>query len=278
MMRVFRLDESTQRMKISLYLRQVQGYSGRSLRNIKVFLDGKQVKTTKKLPSRGILKVAEKEKGTNIEPIKMDLDIAFEDNDILIVNKPYGIVTHPTLKKVDMTLANGIVYHINTVPRFYNRLDMDTTGLIVVAKNAYTQSFLQKFGEVEKKYLAVVEGKLEKNEIVIEEKIFRVENELARIVDEKGQDAKTKIKLIKYFEKSNVSLIECELYTGRTHQIRVHTKHIGHPIIGDKLYNPNSKFKCRQMLHAYKLSFVHPRTKKRVNVEIKPYKDMLEWS
>ncbi|WP_067139463.1 RluA family pseudouridine synthase [Oceanivirga salmonicida] len=277
-MRVYRLDSSTQRMKISLYLRQVQGYSGRSLRSIKVFLDGKQVKTTKKLPSRGILKVLEKEKGTNIEPIKMDLDIAFEDDDILVVNKPYGIITHPTLKKVDMTLANGIVYHINTVPRFYNRLDMDTTGLIVVAKNAYTQSFLQNFGDVNKKYLAVVEGKLEKEEIVVEEKIFRVENELARVIDEKGQEAKTKIKAIKYFEKSNVSLIECELYTGRTHQIRVHTKHIGHPIIGDKLYNPNSEFKCRQMLHAYKLSFIHPRTKKRIDIEIKPYKDMIEWS
>lgn len=277
-MRIFKLDKSTARMKISMYLREVQSYSGRSLRNIKVFLDGKKVKTSKKLPSSGILKVFEKEKETNIKPIKMDLDIVYEDKDILIINKPYGIVVHPTLKKVDKTLANGIVYHINTVPRFYNRLDMDTTGLIIVAKNSFAQSFLQKYGEVKKKYLAVVEGKLEKKENFVDAKIYRVENELARIVDERGQEAKTRINLLKYDEKNNVSLVECELFTGRTHQIRVHTKYLGHPIVGDKLYNPNCKYNGRQLLHSYSLSFINPQTKKRVNIEIKPYKDMEEWS
>lgn len=159
-MRTFRLDKTSQRMKISMYLRQCQNYSHRQLRNVKVFLDGKQVRLTKKLPSSGILKVIEKEKITNIEPIHMNLDIAYEDDDILIVNKPYNLVVHPTKKNTDITLANGIVDYLNLVPRFYNRLDMDTTGLIVIAKNSYTQAFLQNNGEVRKNILQLFMVKL----------------------------------------------------------------------------------------------------------------------
>ena len=165
-MKTYKLDKTTNRMKISQYLREVQQYSGRSLRNLEIYLNGKRVKTTKKLPSIGILKVDEKKKSTNINPIPMKLDIVFEDEDLLIVNKPYNLVTHPTLKKVDVTLANGIVHYLNIVPRFYNRLDMDTTGLIIIAKNSYAQSYLQNMGEVSKKYLAIVEGKLDKEYII----------------------------------------------------------------------------------------------------------------
>lgn len=262
-MKKYKLDKSTQRMKIGQYLREIQNYSSRSLRKVRVYLDNKLVRLTKKLPSSGILFVEEKEKKTNIEPIAMNLDIVFEDSDLLIINKPYGLVTHPTLKKVDVTLANGIVAYLNIVPRFYNRLDMDTTGLIIIAKNAYTQAFLQNFGEVRKKYLALVEGKIEE-EIVIEKPIFKPDQELKRIIDDRGQYAKTVVRPLKYIEDKDISLIECELFTGRTHQIRVHLKSIGHPILGDKLYNSTSLHKVkRQMLHAYSLEFNHPRTKKK---------------
>lgn len=273
-MKSFRLDRSTHRMKISEYLREIQNYSSRSLRRVLVYLDNKQVRLTKKLPSSGTLKVVEKEKETNIKPIKMKLDIVYEDQDLLIINKPYGLVTHPTLKKVDITLANGVVYYLNTVPRFYNRLDMDTTGLIIVAKNSYTQSFLQNYGNVRKKYLAIVEGKLEK-ETIIEKNIYRPENEIKRIIDEKGQYAKTKVRPIEYNEKRDISLVECELFTGRTHQIRVHLSHIGHPILGDKLYSDkeNNDVK-RQMLHSYSLEFIHPRTKEKMDITIEAYDDM----
>ena len=134
-MKKFRLEKEYQRMKISQYLREVQNYSGRSLRNVEVFLNGKKVRTTKKLPSSGILRVIEKEKGTDIKPIKLNLDIVFEDEDIMIVNKEPFLLTHPTQKKADFTLANGIVYYFKEkygkemVPRFYNRLDMNTSGL-----------------------------------------------------------------------------------------------------------------------------------------------------
>ena len=276
-MKTYKLDKTTSRMKISQYLREVQQYSGRSLRMLEIYLNGKRVKSTKKLPSSGILKVDEKKKSTNINPIPMKLDIVFEDEDLLIVNKPYNLVTHPTLKKVDVTLANGIVHYLNIVPRFYNRLDMDTTGLIIIAKNSYAQSYLQNMGEVRKRYLAIVEGKLDK-EYIIEAKIYKDEDKLERIIDDRGQSAKTVVRPVSYNEKKNVSFVECELFTGRTHQIRVHLKHIGHPIIGDKLYNSNGINAKRQMLHAYKLSFNHPKTRKRIDLEIPIYEDMIEFN
>ena len=329
-------------MKISQYLREVQNYSGRSLRNVEVFLNGKQVRLTKKLPSHGNLKVVEKKKGTDIKPIKLPLDIVFEDEDILVVNKEPFLLTHPTKKKVDFTLANGIVNHFLEkygevkVPRFYNRLDMNTSGLIIIAKNSFAQAFLQNFSIFEKKYLAIVNGiiddeeifrikdelvkdgenhkiqdfekenlkaevekvrkdgkieneefeekknfeKDEKNKIIIERRIFRDGDNLERIIDERGQYAKTAVKVLKTYPEKNVTLVECELFTGRTHQIRVHLKSIGHTIVGDELYGNGLNKELginRQFLHAYKVKFTHPASKEEVELEIPMFADMKEF-
>ena len=329
-------------MKISQYLREVQNYSGRSLRNVEVFLNGKQVRLTKKLPSHGNLKVVEKKKGTDIKPIKLPLDIVFEDEDILVVNKEPFLLTHPTQKKVDFTLANGIVNHFLEkygevrVPRFYNRLDMNTSGLIIIAKNSFAQAFLQNFSIFEKKYLAIVNGiiddeeifrikdelakdgenhkiqdfenenlkaevekvrkdgkikneefeekesfeKDEKNKIIIERRIFRDGDNLERIIDERGQYAKTAVKVLKTYPEKNVTLVECELFTGRTHQIRVHLKSIGHTIVGDELYGNGLNKELginRQFLHAYKVKFTHPASKEEVELEIPIFTDMKDF-
>jgi len=329
-------------MKISQYLREVQNYSGRSLRNVEVFLNGKQVRLTKKLPSHGNLRVVEKKKGTDIKPIKLPLDIIFEDEDILVVNKEPFLLTHPTQKKADFTLANGIVNHFLEkygevrVPRFYNRLDMNTSGLIIIAKNSFAQAFLQNFSIFEKKYLAIVNGiiddkeiarineelakdgenhkiqdfekenlktevekvrkvgkieneefeekqnfeKDEKNKIIIERRIFRDGDNLERIIDERGQYAKTAVKVLKTYPEKNVTLVECELFTGRTHQIRVHLKSIGHTIVGDELYGNGLNKELginRQFLHAYKVKFTHPASKKEVELEIPMFADMKEF-
>ena len=397
-------------MKISQYLREVQNYSGRSLRNVEVFLNGKQVRLTKKLPSHGNLKVVEKKKGTDIKPIKLPLDIVFEDEDILVVNKEPFLLTHPTQKKVDFTLANGIVNHFFEkygevrVPRFYNRLDMNTSGLIIIAKNSFAQAFLQNFSIFEKKYLAIVNGiiddkeiarineelakdgekhkiqdlekenlkpeiekvnfgevkkydEMEKiennliienkdskiskstdfgneskendldlenqssfgkenlkedetkiiierrtkynlnlkdkndfnneilkkngtNKIVIERRIFRDGDNLERIIDERGQYAKTAVKVLKTYPEKNVTLVECELFTGRTHQIRVHLKSIGHTIVGDELYGNGLNKELginRQFLHAYKVKFTHPASKEGVELEIPIFTDMKDF-
>ena len=391
-MKKFRIEKEHQRMKISQYLREVQNYSGRSLRNVEVFLNGKQVRLTKKLPSHGNLRVMEKKKGTDIKPIKLPLDIIFEDEDILVVNKEPFLLTHPTQKKADFTLANGIVNHFVEkygevrVPRFYNRLDMNTSGLIIIAKNSFAQAFLQNFSVFEKKYLAIVNGiiddaeitrineelskdgekhkiqdferenlktevekinfgrekefdeiesnlslenkngkigenidfnskkennslNLEKEnncenkdykiientdfdnknikdnlnleedgtKIIIERRIFRDGDNLERIIDERGQYAKTAVKVLKTYPERNVTLVECELFTGRTHQIRVHLKSIGHTIIGDELYGNglNTELEInRQFLHAYKVKFTHPATKKEIELEISMFTDM----
>jgi len=341
-MKKFRIEKEHQRMKISQYLREVQNYSGRSLRNVEVFLNGKQVRLTKKLPSHGNLRVVEKKKGTDIKPIKLPLDIIFEDEDILVVNKEPFLLTHPTQKKADFTLANGIVNHFLEkygevrVPRFYNRLDMNTSGLIIIAKNSFAQAFLQNFSIFEKKYLAIVNGiiddkeiarineelakdgenhkiqdfekenlktevekvrkvgkieneefeekqnfeKDEKNKIIIERRIFRDGDNLERIIDERGQYAKTAVKVLKTYPEKNVTLVECELFTGRTHQIRVHLKSIGHTIVGDELYGNGLNKELginRQFLHAYKVKFTHPASKKEVELEIPMFADMKEF-
>ena len=278
------IDKNSFRMKVSQYLREFHNYSGRSLRNIEVYFNGNKVKTTFKLPQEGILIVKEKEKSTDLEAKYLNLDIIYEDDDLLIINKPPFLLTHPTLKKVDITLANGIVYYFSDkykkklVPRFVNRLDMNTSGLIVIAKNAFTQSFFQsKNANIEKKYLAIAEGIIEDDHFIIEKNIYKDGDRLDRIIDERGQYAKTEFKVIERFKHIGVTLVECKLYTGRTHQIRVHLKSINHPIIGDSLYNPESKYNKivnRQMLHSYFLEFNHPTTGKRLKVEIGLYNDM----
>ena len=278
------IDKNSFRMKVSQYLREFHNYSGRSLRNIEVYFNGNKVKTTFKLSQEGILIVKEKEKSTDLEEKYLNLDIIYEDDDLLIINKPPFLLTHPTLKKVDITLANGIVYYFNDkykkklVPRFVNRLDMNTSGLIVIAKNAFTQSFFQSENvDIEKKYLAIAEGIIEDDHFIIEKNIYKDGDRLDRIIDERGQYAKTEFKVIERFKNIGVTLVECKLYTGRTHQIRVHLKSINHPIIGDSLYNTSSKYNKivnRQMLHSYFLAFNHPTTGKRLKFDIGLYKDM----
>lgn len=265
-MKKYKLNKETHRMKISQYLREIQNYSGRSFRNIKVYLNGKQVKTTKKLPSSGMLYVEEKIKETNIEPMYIPLDIVYEDDDLLVINKEPFIITHPTLKKVDKTLANGVVYYFlekygkKLVPRFYNRLDMNTSGLIIIAKNAYAQAKLSN-NRMEKKYLAILEGIIPEDiqKIEIDKPIYKDGDNLARIIDDRGQSSKTILKVIKRYNEKNVTLVECELFTGRTHQIRVHALSEGFALVGDKLYNSQSEIIVdRQMLHSYYNKFIHP--------------------
>ncbi len=262
--------------KVADYLKDVLGYSSRSMRKIDIFLNGKKINPNKKIRKLNRLVIKEHNKGTNIKPIQMDLDIIYEDKNLIIINKEPYLVVHPTKKKVDKTLANGIVYYIRektgeiTVPRFYNRLDMNTSGLIVVAKNGYAQAFLQNKEKavVKKYYQTVVNGIVEKDEFIIESPIGRVGESLKRetlSIEDGGKYAKTKVRVLKKMEEQNLTLLEVELFTGRTHQIRVHLSTIGHPILGDELYGGDSKGVDRQLLHAYKLEFTNPETK---NTEI----------
>jgi len=251
--------------EIGNYLKQTKGYSGRGLRNLEIYLDGKRVKNnSKKIKKNSKLLIKEKEKSTGIKPMDIPIDVAYEDKNVLLINKPPYLIVHPTQKKVDKTLANGVVnYFLNTtgkimVPRFYNRLDMNTSGLIIVTKNAHAQAYLQEKGTVNKFYKAIVKGIIEKDEFLIDRPIGKIGEELRRVElspEQGGQTAQTKIKVLKRSEEKNLTLIEAELLTGRTHQIRAHMALEGYPLLGDELYGGADNRADRQMLHSYKTEF-----------------------
>lgn len=287
-MKRFTVEAEHGGMQVGDYLSDIVGYSRRGLRNAEVYLNGKKVrldKKMKKLSKLNKILVVEKEKETGITPMKMDLKVAFEDRNLLVLDKPPYIIVHPTQKKVDKTLANGVVEYFqrtmneNIIPRFYNRLDMNTSGLIVVAKNAYSQSWLQEHGEVKKFYMALVKGLMEKDEYIIEKPIGKVGDELRRVElseEEGGQSAKTIIRVLERNERENLTLVEAELFTGRTHQIRAHLSLEGYPILGDELYGGEDKRAKRQMLHSYILKYIDPDTKVVKEIRAEVPEDMRE--
>lgn len=281
-MKKFIIEPEYDGYEIGTYLKETKGYSGRGLRNLEIYLNGKRVKNnSKKVRKLNRLLIKEKDKETGIIPMEMPIKVAYEDKNILLIDKEPYIIVHPTQKKVDKTLANGVVnYFLKTtgkimVPRFYNRLDMNTSGLIIVAKNSYAQSFLQEKGIVNKFYKAIVKGIIEKDEFLIDKPIGKVGDDLRRkeiSVEDGGQDAQTKIKVIKRFK--DLTLIEAELLTGRTHQIRAHMALEGYPLLGDELYGGEDKRAKRQMLHSYKTQFSDIETGELKTVEIDIPDDM----
>src|SRR5947208_3504182 len=207
---------------------------------------------------------------TRPEPIP--LDVLFEDDDLILINKPAGLTVHPGAGQREHTLVNALLSHCATLsgiggkerPGIVHRLDKETSGCLVVAKNDIAHRELSKqfaARTVEKIYLALVAGKLRKAVGVIEEKIGRhpVYRQRMRVTSLRGRTAKTEYRVIRSSDEA--SLIECRLHSGRTHQIRVHLHHLGHAVLGDKIYAPRfAKNFPRQMLHAWKLGFHHPRT------------------
>lgn len=272
--------------EIGTYLKETKGYSGRGLRNLEIYLNGKRVKNnSKKVRKLNRLHIREKEKETGIKPMDIPIKVVYEDKNLLLINKDPYIIVHPTQKKVDKTLANGVVnYFLETtgkvmVPRFYNRLDMNTSGIIIVTKNAYAQSYLQEKGIVNKFYQAIVLGVIEKDEFLIDRPIGKIGDELRRVelkLEDGGQTAQTKIKVLKRFPDKNLTLIEAELLTGRTHQIRAHMALEGYPLLGDELYGGGDKRAARQMLHSYKTEFSDVETGELKSVEVELPDDMKE--
>ncbi|MGG3987876.1 RluA family pseudouridine synthase [Bacillus smithii] len=238
----------------------------------RVTVNGATVKANYKCEAddRIVISVPEPEV-LEITPENMDLDIYYEDRDVIVVNKPRGMVVHPAPGHLSGTLVNGLMAHckdlsgINGVlrPGIVHRIDKDTSGLLMAAKNDYAHEKLsQQLSNktVTRKYKAIVHGVIPHDVGTIDAPIGRDPKDRQKMaVVENGKHAVTHFRVLERF--SQYSLIECELETGRTHQIRVHMKYIGHPLAGDPKYGPKKTLNIEgQALHAEVLGFIHPRT------------------
>lgn len=207
----------------------------------------------------------------SVEPENIPLNIVYQDNDVIIINKKQGMVVHPAIGSPNGTLVNALLYHVQDLsgingvlrPGIVHRLDKDTSGLIMVAKNDVAHNSLsQQIAEKSAKrfYLALVDGNIKEDNGIIEYPIDRSRSDRKKMwVSANGKPAKTKYTVLERFGK--YTFVEFELFTGRTHQIRVHSAFTHHPVVGDKTYGGSDKFHLNgQLLHAYKLKFKHPVT------------------
>ena len=238
-----------------------------------ITVNGKATKSSYKIEENDEIAIEVPEaETTEIKPENIKIDIVYEDSDIAVINKQAGLVVHPAHGHYSGTLVNAILYHIKDLsgingeirPGIVHRLDKDTSGLIVIAKNdkvhtALTEMFQEK--KIRKTYLAILKGKLNKTEGKVVTQIGRDKNDRKKmtVIDDitKGKNAITNYKVVS--QNNLFTLVKVNIETGRTHQIRVHMRHLGYPILGDSVYGRKDNEK-RQMLHAYKLEFLHPVT------------------
>lgn len=243
------------------------------IKNKRIYLNNNVIDTRFKIDSFGVITIDLNfdEDNSNIIPIKMDLDIIYEDEWMLAVNKPSGIPIHPSRLHYEDSLSNGVKYYFDSIGlnkkiRPVNRLDLDTSGIVIFAKSEYIQEqfSIQMSKDIFKKeYLCIVDGFLNSKSGTINFPIDRKPGSIIeRTVNISGKPSITEFTVLKEFD--NYSLVNCKLQTGRTHQIRVHMKHSGHPILGDTLYGKKTNLINRQALHSYKIECVHPVTKEKL--------------
>jgi len=224
----------------------------------------------------------------SVKPVEMNLDIRYEDNDVIVINKPKGLIVHPTASTTEHTLVEGVLYHchdlsgINGImrPGVVHRIDKDTTGLIVMAKNDKAHQFLaDQLADktMYRKYYALVTGVIPHDKGTIDAPIGRDPNDRQKmaVTDKNSKEAITYFYVVERFK--NNTLVECHLKTGRTHQIRVHMEYIGFPIVNDPKYTSRKLKGDGQLLHAYELSFIHPTTKERMTISAEKPKNFEDY-
>ncbi len=292
MKKMLKVDENGQGERLDIFLlKQFPEYSRSHIKNMiekeKVVVNGKTAtKAGLVLKVGDEISVEEmKVEKISTEAEDIDFEIVYQDSDLVVINKPQGLVVHPCSSTKSGTLVNGLLYRIKDLsgingsyrPGIVHRLDKDTSGLLVVAKNDFAHMNLAeqiKNKVCHRNYLAILDGNLKDDSGRIETYIKRDPKDRMKMsVQASGRIAITDYKVLKRFEKC--CLVEFSLQTGRTHQIRVHSKYLNHPIVGDKLYGKEVKGLNGQLLHAYKISFLHPRTGERLTFEV-PLPDYFE--
>lgn len=268
------IDEDSAGLRVEQFLRRKR-YSGQNLSEIKrmpksILVNGVHYYMRQELSTGDHLQVriCETQISEKIPPTKLPLDIIYEDEDLLVLNKPAGMPIHPSLNNYTNSMANALAYYFQSqgkpfIFRCCNRLDRDTSGLTIVSKHLVSGSILSdmtKYREVHREYLAIARGSVTPSEGTIQAPLGRKEGTIIeRTVDwEHGEDAVTHYKVVK--EANGHSLVSLRLETGRTHQIRIHMKYLGYPLIGDYLYNPDMEYMTRQALHSHHMEFTHPIT------------------
>lgn len=268
------IDEDSAGLRVEQFLRRKR-YSGQNLSEIKrmpksILVNGVHYYMRQELSAGDHLQVriCETQNSEKIPPTKLPLDIIYEDEDLLVLNKPAGMPIHPSLNNYTNSIANALAYYFQSqgkpfIFRCCNRLDRDTSGLTIVSKHLVSGSILSdmtKYREVHREYLAIARGSVTPSEGTIQAPLGRKEGTIIeRTVDwEHGEDAVTHYKVVK--EANGHSLVSLRLETGRTHQIRIHMKYLGYPLIGDYLYNPDMEYMTRQALHSHHMEFTHPIT------------------
>lgn len=268
------IDEDSAGLRVEQFLRRKR-YSGQNLSEIKrmpksILVNGVHYYMRQELSKGDHLQVCicETKNSEKIPPTNLPLDIIYEDDDLLVLNKPAGMPIHPSLNNYTNSMANALAYYFQSqgkpfIFRCCNRLDRDTSGLTIVSKHLVSGSILSdmtKYREVHREYLAIARGSVTPSEGTIQAPLGRKEGTIIeRTVDwEHGEDAVTHYKVVK--EANGHSLVSLRLETGRTHQIRIHMKYLGYPLIGDYLYNPDMEYMTRQALHSHHMEFTHPIT------------------
>ena len=256
----FLLSNNISSKAISTLKKQVDG----------ILVNGKVQFTNYKLQPNDILSINLDENNDyeNIIATKMDLNILYEDDDIVIVNKSADITVHPSKKYFTNSLVNGLTYYyqnknMDVKLHCITRLDKETSGCVLFAKNRIAANCLSnmvKQKEISKTYLSLASGKVSKQHFLISAPISRIsKGNILRCVDfQTGKEALTECFLLEYYPSNDISLLKCLLHTGRTHQIRVHLQYINHPIVSDSLYNKSCNLLLRQGLHCYNIRFIHP--------------------
>ena len=272
------IDETNQGTRIDKYLKDNTDYTRSKIQKMiekgNILVNGNKVKESYRIKENDNIQITELIEETDILPENIPLDILYEDDDLIVVNKPSGMVVHPAPGNYNKTLVNALLYHtqnlstINTNirPGIIHRIDADTSGLLLVAKNDKAHVILSEAiqkKEVVREYIALVEGIIKEDTATIDAPIGRDINNRKKmcVTNENSKEAITHLRVIERYKDS--TLIKCKLETGRTHQIRVHLNYIGHPIVNDPVYGKKKLIDkdFGQMLHAEKISFIHPTTK-----------------